>query len=800
MSGTMNWRERMMLRKLAEQPSALDLPLRVTFFQDRFAAAKTERQISLRDLVPLIRDTQAPYKAQLPWLKLAAFGDHRGNGGSLRNDANVLEVWGAEADYDGESLTLDHARQVLTNAGVAALLYTSPSHRPEAPRWRVLCPTASAVQPEARAALVARINGLFVGALAQESFTLSQSYYYGSVPGAAHEVALVEGKAIDLCDHLDEGAVGKAHKPAATPQDAAQPALPALAYRGTQNAGGSPLGRQALGEWCDKIRSAWDGSKHHAINEAAFAVGGLVTKRHLEEAEAWGALRDALGAILDRCKDKRAAERTLRRAFVEGMGRPQDVEPPPPPEEVHPAAPFLAKLAAKWAERQAKAAREQAAPIPVAVDILQPGGTLQLLMDACVRSALRPQPFLSLGAAICAVGALAGRRYRTSTDLRTNIYVAAVAESGAGKDHAPEIIRRCFDAAGLERYLGGETIASGRAVLSSLEQHPARLFQVDEMGKFLLTVTGKKAAIHKEEIWTELMKLYSRAKGIYRGTEYANKKENPRIDIHQPCACFYGTTTPSTFWAALEGGAMADGSLARFLTFITDNNRPPRNRGAGIFVPDEDLLEALRAIPRGQGDPLPAGNLPGGVFTPPMLATEPADPYTVPMSPEAERFHEAKQEEEDAWARQVEGTPQAAIVNRLGENAAKLALISAISRDPTHPVISARDAAWAWAVAEHCTRSLLKDADRFIADSEFEVRLNKAVNIIGKHGPCTKRDLFLKGLKLSDREFKDVIDALVGNGVLVAIPTVHTGAGRPTVRFTLAPKGEQAEPEEGSTE
>jgi len=50
------------------------------------------------------------------------------------------------------------------------------------------------------------------------------------------------------------------------------------------------------------------------------------------------------------------------------------------------------------------------------------------------------RPFLALGAAICAFGVLAGRKYGTCTDLRTNIGVTAVAESGGGKDHAPEVI------------------------------------------------------------------------------------------------------------------------------------------------------------------------------------------------------------------------------------------------------------------------------------------------------------------------------------------------------------------------
>ncbi|WP_137179192.1 bifunctional DNA primase/polymerase [Roseomonas sp. AR75] len=488
-----------------------------------------------------------------------------------------------------------------------------------------------------------------------------------------------------------------------------------------------------------------------------------------------------------------AAERAAQPHPAAALLARADATPPTAAADVHPAAALLAKL-------DASRAKQQAAPLPVPAIILQPGGVLQMLVEECVSSALRPQPFLALGAAICAVGVLAGRKYRTRTDLRTNIYVAAVAESGGGKDHAPEVIRRCFDLAKLDRYLGGESLASGRGMVSALEQHPARLFQIDEFGLFLSTVAGSKAPTHKAEIWSELMKLYSRAKGVHRGTEYANKKDAPRVDIHQPCVCFYGTTTPSTFWKALEGGAMMDGSLARFLVFVTDNDRPDRNRTAGIINPPAPLLDALKAIIRGQGDPPPPGNLPD-VHVAPMTATEEPTPFTVPMTAAAEALHEQKLAEEDAWAKRVAGTPQAAIVNRLAENAMKLALICAVSRNPAHPTITEAEIAWGWALAEHCTATLLRDAGRFLADSEFEKRLNKAINIIGKHGPCSRRDMFHKGLKLAERDFRDVIHALVTHGVVIEIQPLATGIGRPPgPRYALVQAPDETLSGEGASD
>lgn len=543
--------------------------------------------------------------------------------------------------------------------------------------------------------------------------------------------------------------------------------------------GGTAYGLAALDGECQAIRTAMDGTKHDTLNRAAYAIGGLVAAGELDHGTAYAALSGALEAIRHQCRDFRAAVKTLDQSFRDGIGAPRQ---PPEPSYIeyqddgpHPAAAFIAKLRQRHTQ-----------PIPVSADIMNVSGVLKMILDECTRTAIRPQPFLALGAAICCVGALAGRQYRTRTDLRTNVYIAAIAESGGGKDHAPEIVKRCIDAAGLDRYLAGETVASGRAVLSSLEHHPSKLFQVDEFGMFLHSVTGRKAPSHRAEIWSELMKLYSRAKGVYRGTEYANKRENPRVDIHQPCVNFYGTTTPGTFWRALEGGAMADGSLARFLVFVSNNHRPDRNKEAGIFEPSQALIEALQAIVCGHGNaPADDGNLPTPHIVP-MLAAEAPSPYVVPMTAEAQALHDAGLEREDAWARETVGTPSAPIVNRWGENAAKLALIAAISDAPSDPVITPRHVTWAWALSEHCIRSLIQDADRFIADTEFERSLNRAMNIIRDHGPCSARELYRHGFRMSLRDQKDVLDTLTQSGVVISAITTPKSAGRPTIRYAMA--------------
>src|SRR5262249_34821230 len=112
----------------------------VTFFTDRTATTSREERLSLPELANVIQTTAAPTKEQLPWLKLARFGDHRSKGGALRNNDNVLAITGIESDYDRKQMSLADAKDIIARAGITALIYPSPSYTPGEPKWRVLCP------------------------------------------------------------------------------------------------------------------------------------------------------------------------------------------------------------------------------------------------------------------------------------------------------------------------------------------------------------------------------------------------------------------------------------------------------------------------------------------------------------------------------------------------------------------------------------------------------------------------------------------------------------------------------------
>uniref|UniRef100_UPI00404744AF AAA family ATPase n=2 Tax=Yoonia sp. TaxID=2212373 RepID=UPI00404744AF len=194
-----------------------DIAMTVSLFSDVKAQQIEPNRLSLRQLQQRLTQTTAPDKSALPLVKLAIFGDARTEKGSLRHDANLLSISGVEGDYDAGQVTMQEAAMRLEGQGIAAMIYTTPSHTLAAPRWRVLAPLAVNVTPADRSDLCSRLNGALGGILASESFTPSQSYYFGNVTGKPVESCLVEGQPLDLATHCPK--IGPKSKPVVSSTD-----------------------------------------------------------------------------------------------------------------------------------------------------------------------------------------------------------------------------------------------------------------------------------------------------------------------------------------------------------------------------------------------------------------------------------------------------------------------------------------------------------------------------------------------------------------------------------------------------
>ena len=181
--------------------------MKISIFPDRFGKTVERHDVAWSDIVTrCMTPPKHLTKSDCPLIKLATFGDTltplrevngRMTGGAIRNDANMVSVCGVEGDYDGEVVTPDTAISLLQMWGIRAVIYTSPSHRTDAPRWRVLAPLSVEHPVSDRRKFIARINYALGGILAGESFTDSQSYYFDSVSGVDYACIESAGECID---------------------------------------------------------------------------------------------------------------------------------------------------------------------------------------------------------------------------------------------------------------------------------------------------------------------------------------------------------------------------------------------------------------------------------------------------------------------------------------------------------------------------------------------------------------------------------------------------------------------------
>ncbi|NBW75524.1 MAG: hypothetical protein EBR34_06945 [Sphingomonadaceae bacterium] len=412
------------------------------------------------------------------------------------------------------------------------------------------------------------------------------------------------------------------------------------------------------------------------------------------------------------------------------------------------------------------------------------GALAQFVAHTCA-SAPSPQPWLTLGAGLAMFGAAAGRRYAGPTNLRTNLYAIGIADSGGGKDHPLRASTRLMIAAGLANHVGSSKIASGAGLLTAITRNPSIYFPLDEVG-FLISSAAdrKRAPKHLTEIIDNLTEFYSLADSTFLGIAYANDKEKPREVIEQPCLCLFGVTTPGVFWGSLSSDNVIDGSLARMLIFESENHYPDPQHDLISNEPPGDLAALMEAVAKGAdgSTPFPLGNAASAI----------PKPWTVPYAtPQAEARARAMREEQIDMLRRHQGTHLTGIIARLAENAAKVALIKAITDNPGSPQITAADLDWGMGIASRSVQTLMHAVKERVADNDYEALIKRVHKVIADAGSAgiDGKELSRKSQFLDRRKRADIVahleEAGMIRGQIFAQPAGERGRPR-TIYFDIA--------------
>ncbi|MBS7546229.1 DUF3987 domain-containing protein [Ancylobacter oerskovii] len=411
---------------------------------------------------------------------------------------------------------------------------------------------------------------------------------------------------------------------------------------------------------------------------------------------------------------------------------------------------------------------DAARPIPTAaavglpLELCYPPGAVGEFARWIASCARFPSPHLALASALAFTAGLIGRRYKGPTGLRSNLYVVALAESGFGKDitirAAEALADSTPDGARVSEHIFADKLRSLPGLAGRLRKSPSCIAVIDEFGKFLSLHAGRNVAPHREEIATALMELTGAPSGSWGGAEKASGNIKRII---QPCLTIHGVSTPSTFWAALSSGNISEGLLGRLVMIDAGDGEPVKVRrpeGSLDNIPAE-LSAKVSALLGGS-----VGHLGAGPWHA-LSANPEAKPWpmvTVKFAPGVEDLFEAFDDRMRAMRTTLD--PQyRPILNRVGENAARLALIVAVGCDPKEPVITPEIQEWANAVAEASFNTIVRGAHANIADNDRAAEYLRVRSIIERADVkgLTKGRLLvrLRGA-IDGRRLDDVLDQL----------------------------------------
>ncbi len=413
------------------------------------------------------------------------------------------------------------------------------------------------------------------------------------------------------------------------------------------------------------------------------------------------------------------------------------------------------------------------------IDPLALPGTIGDTVRWIVRSSIRPQPEIALMNTLAALGAIFGRRYTTEWDTRCNVFVAAIAGTGAGKDHSRKQIKKLMVQAGLSDFLAGDSIVSGPGLLRGLAGQPSQILHLDEFGMLLKSITDEKAPAHLRQVAKALTEIYTSSSSVFHGGHYASPDVNPII-IDKPALSIFGTSTLSVYSDALTSSAIGSGELNRFLVVPADDDLPKRSRSVETPEPPVNLVRHWGEFSEPPGEQGNLVELAGGSLAAPM-------PHTVRWDGVIKRIHDIGDQADDR-AREASKRGQAGIWTRYPEQVIKIAMITSIAKNPIAPEIEHDDLDMAEAIVTYACEFVVQLADEHISDSKAEKDVKAILGYIRRAGGWVSRSQVANAVRqLPARQRNDILNdlATVQEAIEMKVDRHGVQGGRPVVYYRI---------------
>jgi len=342
---------------------------------------------------------------------------------------------------------------------------------------------------------------------------------------------------------------------------------------------------------------------------------------------------------------------------------------------------------------------------------------------------------------------LAGRKVATTGDLRTNIYLLALAGSGTGKEFPRKVNSQILFQIGESKSIG-DKFASGEGIQDALVRSGRMLFQNDEMDGVLRQINLDREN-SRESIPNILLTLYTSAGDVYPIRVKANQKE--AIHVDQPHLTLFGTATPQYFYESLSRRMLTNGFFARLNIIDVGKRGKGQTPGSARDLPEEILETAKWWADFEPG----SGN---------FMKFHPK-PLRVPFTTEAETAITCLREQTEVEYDKADDAGDEvarAAWSRTCEHAKKLALIYAVSENHLEPNITLSAVQWASEFALHQTRRQLYLASVHVAENPFHKECLKFKQRLSEHSDhvMARREL-MRSMTLKASDFDQVVQTLV---------------------------------------
>jgi hypothetical protein len=405
-------------------------------------------------------------------------------------------------------------------------------------------------------------------------------------------------------------------------------------------------------------------------------------------------------------------------------------------------------------------------------DFYSPPGFVGDLADFIVDNSKYRQPILALSASLAYTGVLMGRKVATEENTRSNLFIAALARTGHGKESARGIIKRLDAQLELECF-GAEKVTSRAAIERILSWRKSSLFMIDEFGLFMRAIFNENAPKYAVEVMSTFMEVYT-SSGVYYGQDKASREEK-RFEIDQPCCAIYGTSTPETFWGSLDSSKVRDGSMNRFTIFNAPYSRPERQRGKILGGFPKKIVDRATYFKNMSVRPgKPHEDLAEDTGSP--------EPEIITYTDNAWKKFEAL---EDYCTDKIDNSGvHGSMWVRTAEHSKKIALINCVGNNKYE--ITSEHAEYGCELMKFLTNSTCNEINKHLADNEYErisKRLERMIRDSSSKGISTtelyKATRFLR----NGKHRKEVLDDLQSAGLVVCLKDDGSGAGRRSERW-----------------